>query len=489
MAADIRRIVTIDDTAGTVTPVLNLESAPTYQSVRGSTKITPGPRKPTMARSQRRYGGSRQTGESHDNGTFSWQILVSGTTADLAMTNVESLLTVIESPALTYYLEWRPANTTNSVYYELRGPATWQPTYEWAQFNGALSMVVEVSFPVAPLIRHTAYNIAIASTTMPNTIALASAITGNAPALADISLTASGGTSAPIWALIGWTKRPTTPLAASVAPWGVIEAETGTSLVTWATGVANAGWRGNFALEAITSGAGSASALFAVDPSTMAADNFSRGEITVEVWARIYIANAVVSPKLILSVEPFAGVAFGAAQYSAEYGSAGKPVAQPSSGTSSSRFVKLGTINLPVDTIAPLKWNVKVAATWAAGSTGNLNFDYLVMVPSRQRALSPTAKPNDATFPKFIASTAATTKKIRSDLSGQVASGAGNLGRDAGLGGTMIELPPGNVDLLVKLSSLVPDDPTVDVSTEQVTHAAVTGNVRVTPRSWLAGGP
>lgn len=487
MASDVRRIVTIDDTAGTVAVVLDLETGASYRSVRGSTKITPGARQPTLAKSQRRYGGARQTGESHTNGTFSWQILVAGTTADLAMASVEALLAVLEAPLLTYYLEWRPAGTTNSVYYELRGAAVWTPTYEWAQFNGALSMIVEISLPIAPLVRHTAFNIAIGSTTMPNTIALASAITGNAPALADISLTASGGTAPPIWALIAWTKRPGTPLASSVAPWGVIEAETGTGLTTWAS-AADANARGGNYLTVTTSGAGTANALYAIDPSVMTPDAFSRGEITVVVWARIAISSGVVSPKLIVSVEPFAGTSFGAPQYSAEYGAAGKAITKPASVTGY-RFVRLGTLNLPVNPAAALKYNLRVAASWAIGSAGQFALDYLVLTPARQCALSPSAKANDASYPDFIASTGATTKLIRSDLSGAVASGAGALGRDAGLGGSQIELPPGNVDLLVKLSSLVADDPTSDNTSEQLAHTAVTGNVRVTPRSWLAGGP
>jgi hypothetical protein len=41
------------------------------------------------------------------------------------------------------------------------------------------------------------------------------------------------------------------------------------------------------------------------------------------------------------------------------------------------------------------------------------------------------------------------------------------------MGGELLEtLPPGNTDMLLKLSSLVPDDPTVDATSEQVSHTA-----------------
>jgi hypothetical protein len=104
-------------------------------------------------------------------------------------------------------------------------------------------------------------------------------------------------------------------------------------------------------------------------------------------------------------LQPFAGTAFGGEQFAAEFGSAGKTVTKPASG-SAFRPVKLGTLSMPVDKAQPLKWNVKVAASWAAGSTGNFGLDYLWLVPSRQRALSPTSKPNDSAYPDFIASTA-----------------------------------------------------------------------------------
>ena len=486
--ADRRRLVSKDETAGTIVTIRDYENGTTFQSVRDSFVITPAQRKPTWAQSQRRYGGARQTGETHDNAAISWTILVDGATADACMANAELLLGDLETLAVLrndLFIEWRPDGETVSTYYEVRGPATYKPGYKWQQFVGTQSMPVEISVPVAPLAHLTASNIAIGSTTMPNTVALGSAVTGNAPALASISLTASGGTSPPIWAMIGWTKRPGSPLASSVAPFGIIEAETGTSLSGWAS-TANAVYRGGNGLQVTTAGAGTASALWPIDPSVMQPDEFTPGEFQCEVWARTRTQNNLVSPKLTLSLEPFAGTAFGGVQYSAEYGSSGKLLPLPTSGDAL-RFVKLGTLSMPVNTAAPLKWNLKVAAAWSAGSSSFLGLDYLVLVPSRQRALSPSAKANDVSYPDFIGSTGATTKTVRPDLSGVVASGAGNPGRDSGLGGSLIELPVGNVDLMVMLSSVVADDPTVDASTMQISHTGVTGSVRVTPRVWLAG--
>ena len=48
------------------------------------------------------------------------------------MANVEALLGDLETMAADAQrpvLEWRPDGSTVSTYYEVRGPATWQPDY------------------------------------------------------------------------------------------------------------------------------------------------------------------------------------------------------------------------------------------------------------------------------------------------------------------------------------------------------------------------
>lgn len=480
--SDRRRIVRISS-AGTVTTVIDLEDGASYYSVRGSFTVTPGQRKPTMAESQRRYGGARQTGESHDNGSIAWKMLVKGSTADACLANFEAAIGHLESTSMDLYFEWRPAGATQSTYYEIRGPAVWNPQYEWAQFQGAQSFVGDIRIPVAPLAYGASATIAIPSTTLPATIPLGASIPGNAPALADISLTTSGGTSAPIWAMIAWSRRPTAPVA-GVAPFGIIDAATSTTYSGWAP-VADANYRSGTGMKVTTSGAGTARAQFTVDPSTLAPDDFSGDEIAIEMWARVELASTLVAPRMFLSGNPFQSTAFTLAQHSIEFGSVGKLLTAPSSGTHF-RFVKLGTLNLPIDAAAAREHYIDISASWATGSSGTFGLDYVVMVPARQRALSPSSKPNDSAYPKFIGSTATATKTIRSDLSGKIAASTGNAARSSGLGGSLLELPPGQVDLMVKLSSLVADDPTLDASSEQLAHSGTTGELRVTPRYWLA---
>lgn len=482
--ADRRRIVTIDQ-AGTVTTVKDLEDIVNYFSIQNTWVIEAPARNQVRAQRARRYGGARTVFETHDNGTIRWRLHVKGASVDDALAKLEAALTVLEQPRMDLFVEWRADGATNSTYYQVAGPATWTPSWSSAQLRGSLSVDVDVTIPVAPLARGATTSVSLGSPTLPAVVNVGT-VAGDAPAMADISLRTSGGTAPPIWALLGWARHPAASAfgGSTVAPFGVVEAESTALLSTWAV-TADAAARGGSKISATASGAGTANAAFRVDPSLMDPDDF-KTEIDVEIWARVQLASTLVSPNFRVQLEPFAGTNFGPIVYTPEWGSAGRLVVLPSSGTVY-RFIKLGTLSMPVDTVTPLEWVVRVVATWAAGSTGTCALDYLVMVPNRARALSASGKPNDNAYPDFIKSTSDTTRLIRSDLSGRTGSAAANTGRDAGLGGSLIELPPGNVDLLAKLSSLVADDPTSDTTSELLSHSAAV-TVYVTPRYWIGRG-
>lgn len=670
---DLLRIVELSAGGRPVT-LLDIETGGTYSKVRDTFKVTPGAKSRQVASLQRRWGGGRVVGETTENAQVKATWLVTGATADLALSNLQVLLAQLETVTAGRYLQWQPDGAGRSVLFELRGSGMWDPNYRWAQFAGARSLAVDIAFDVAPYaqglpfdisddfavdsiadytldnnpgtlsvsggqlvpsdttdkrVRHTArgysygdvqvtvkftlpsgytlpyvepmlrwiddnnflfggfeYNgvtdrlvifkrragvntqlaavtlspgVAFASywvifraegnvltvefwtaapspmgapqqslthtltgvdiadfgasavgdvgmwtkpggtawryddlkiepytyrdQTLPKQIALNGAIPGDLPCLCDLTVTPSGGADAPIWAMVGWTPRPGTGLAP--APFGVIEAETGGSLSGWAV-TADASNRGGSGLQVTTAGAGTAAALFAIDPALVPGDDFTFGEVDVEVWAVVKVASTVVSPRFTLSASPGAGTAFGAERFSSDWGQAGKLLTLPSSGAVR-RPVRLGTLPLLSTPRAPVTWNVKVAASWSVGSSGVLGVDYLWLVLPRRRAASPSAKANDATFPKFVATTAQTSKTVRVDLSGQVSSPPANAFPDAGLGGEVLELPAGAVDLLMKLSSVVPDDPTSGTTTEQLAHQA-TVHASITPRYLLARG-
>jgi hypothetical protein len=319
--------------------------------------------------------------------------------------------------------------------------------------------------------------------TIPVLLQMLDQVPGTAPALMDVTVTPSGGAAAPVWAMLAWAKHASAAVAGAVAPFGIIPAETGTALSGWAV-TADATYRGGSGLKVTTAGAGTFTATFGIDPSTLPADAFTDKELRVEVWARVDLASTLVSPTLKVTVQPGAGLSFGAERPTTEWGTAGKLLTKPSAG-SVKRQVSLGT--LPLITEAALKWNLVLTGTVAVGSTGVYGIDELYLVVKRQRALQASAKPNDATFPKFVASTSETSKTIRSDLRGKVAQPPSAAYPDAGMGGAVLEIAPVVTDLFVELSSLVPDDPTSDATSEQLSHSA-TIHAAITPRIFLFRG-
>ena len=482
--AEVFGLYTISST-GSSSLVRNLDSGTVYGRVAAAGfKITAPNRKPILSTSSRRYAGQATVGETHENGSITWRALVKGTSAADALANVEILAGDLE-PAYgePRYLGGAPDGALSTTFYEVRGPMQYQTDRVWADWRGGSAMYVDCMVPVAPLARQdTVQSISMGTVDYPATVQLGTAVTGDAPALADISLRTSGGAAPPVWGMISYTARPGTPLSGAVAPFGLIQAETGTSVSGFGT-VAGTAYHGGTCLRGTASGAGTATASFVVDPSVMSADDWAR-TVAVEVWARVEVNSSLVSPKVTASLLPNAGTAFGSPRYTAAYGASGKSLVLPSAGTVR-RFTSLGVLQMPVDTTTPAKWNVTVTETFAAGSSGTYGIDYLLLTPTRTTALSPTGRALDSNYPKFVRGTVDTTRYVASNLAGKTGSGTANPTADAGLGGNPLELPPGNVDVLVKLSSLVPDDPTVDTTSEQLSHTSVIGTVTTIPRFWV----
>ncbi|MFN0092892.1 MAG: hypothetical protein ACKVWR_21870 [Acidimicrobiales bacterium] len=247
------------------------------------------------------------------------------------------------------------------------------------------------------------------------------------------------------------------------------------------------------------SGAGSVAADWLIDPSLIVPDEHAAGEVAVEAWARVKIGSGLTNPAVILAAAPetatvSSGVfasSFGQVRYSDEHGTAGRFITKPSSGDHW-RFVRLGTIRLPVDPANPLRWRLQFRGTHQTGtSSGRWDLDYLVLVPALNRCSSPTLKADDSSYPDFVSTTSEVTKIITAELAGQVIKPGVSATSDAGLGGQLIEIatdgPGGAADLIVKLSSLVADDPTSNTNTEQEEHAA-TVHLAVTPRFLMAKG-
>ena len=114
-------------------------------------KFTPGAAQAVLASRQRRYGGARVAGVTHDNAQVSWTALVTGATNDLGIANAEALIVEIENAARGRLLAWKPSGASAALtsYFEIVGPGTWDPDYK---FVGQNLLQVTLTFPVAPLV-------------------------------------------------------------------------------------------------------------------------------------------------------------------------------------------------------------------------------------------------------------------------------------------------------------------------------------------------
>lgn len=472
--ADIRRLVTIDS-AGSVTEILPLETADTYLSVRDTFTVKPADRKPAEAGIPRRYQGTRIINETHGNAAVTWKALVKGETADDAIDNIEQLITEFErclnQPDV--YLEWVPAGASRSTYYEVRGPARWATSYRWVQFYGVKSMECDIEVPVGPLARGARVVQDLGSFAAPCVVQLPDPVGGSAPAAANITLAKGSGADNPAFGLLAWWKRLPTPPSGYSQCFGLIEADDGTDL-------------DEFTIDTTVPSYWHNGSSITVDPQTAsqpatARYKFSTAGLTgrttdIEVWARTMPLSGVLSPRLAISAT--AAETTGTRTYSNEWGQSGAPVADLPGGTFEIR--KLGTLTLPIAGVSN-KWALDISLTWGVGSNQAFNLDWLVLVPARQRACSPTGESLDSAYPRFMPSgTGAAAKTVRSDLSGVSVDGT-EIAADTGLGGALIELPPGDVDLMVLLSKAVPDGGGANDAKE----IALTGGVEILERHFL----
>lgn len=276
--------------------------------------------------------------------------------------------------------------------------------------------------------------------------------------------------------------------AGAMPPFGIIEAEaadTGDITGTWAIGSDGSASLGTLLTDASTSGE-TYEAGWWIDPGLMAADPFA-SSIDVEVWGRFQLGSGNVTPRAIVSARPEQGTDYGAERFTAEFGSAGRALVAPSSGTAF-RWSRLGVLNLPVDPARPARWKMWLKATTSGGSSGAFGFDCFHLVPAQSRACSPTGRAADATYPKFIAvNVTAVEKTITSDLRGYAARSGYYGAPDPGLGGAPIELPAGAADLFVMTSNTVPDDPS-SISTSAFATNGARLHIAVTPRVHAFGG-
>jgi hypothetical protein len=299
---------------------------------------------------------------------------------------------------------------------------------------------------------------------------------------------------------------------------GVIEGENYAADISGISGgagtlgiVVDSAARGQQRLDLVgTPGSVIANEFFYIEPNAIAPDDFTLGEVDVEVFARIATPSGFTF-SILASVEPTEKIGTGLVlagrrRNTREFGSVSRATVVPSSGTRY-RLTKIGTFPMLVDRQNPQRWRLKLVVATSGAAT--ISTEYLLIHPVRYRACPPTGKVDDGgvTYPNFIppdsnwgSTNYAMTKIFRTDGSALIRNPIPDTGRmftlppafpDHGLG-KQITFPPGNVNLNFKLTDTIPDDPTVNAVADMSGGASpswqCTLRAIVTPRYYVGRG-
>lgn len=239
--------------------------------------------------------------------------------------------------------------------------------------------------------------------------------------------------------------------AGAYPPLGVVEME------AFINATADASARSGQVWRTAASGAGVLSGpSFYLDPALILADDFQT-DLSIEVYVRALIPTTVVSPTAVLLGDAYAGqAAIGPPRYSQEYGTQGSLVLT----SNTPQIFRFGTLVIPADVLrSRSRWIVQPTIKVSAGSSGNVDWDYMFVVPSQRRASTLTGKAT-STLPTFLNNSS--LKVIKTDLTTAwleptIANSGEAIG--ASMGGALLEIEPGDVRISALFTIGVPGDP------------------------------
>jgi hypothetical protein len=332
-------------------------------------------------------------------------------------------------------------------------------------FNPQSSTPAVTGFTVRPF--------TYSSRALPAKISLTGTVPGDALALGQLEVTTKQSLA---WLMAGWQAQASaSTISGAKAAFTVWNGDDYATRSNWGTTDSTA-----HTIYTSTAANGTTySAEWKLDPSLLPTDAYADGDRAVEVWSLVITDSStdLVAPTIVASVKPAAGN--GPTRYTDEYGSLGIVVPTAAAAFSSPpcyRWARLGTVHLPTAGVREMR--LALTGTVGVGSTGSGYFGIarVVLVPVRQRVCLPTRKDGtQSTYPAWSTSTTETVKTVDSDLTTfayQPSISTVPFG-ERSVGGTPVELPTGNVDLLVAASALVPDDSTVSSSTEYLATGAI----------------
>lgn len=413
-----------------------------------------------------RYGGGVVDFDQRPNGILRW------TSQALSLlpggASINSLLAQLAAeverpdPPRTRFVEWRRYGAAASLFYERRGPGTWNVTERDPAGEYAL---VDVALPVAPVAYGPPSVVALAQQTVPNVWNLPNP-GGSLPALVDVQVQSA---TQLLWAL----------LASYAGPFGVFEAEGAATISGGWAATADATARSASKLHVANPALNTnLIAAWNFDPSAVVLDALQyERDVVIEVWVRGAFAPVTASIIGTISAQTPDGAI---TVYSLEYGSTGKTLAQPRAGGGWALW-RLGTLRIPPN---PGNWKISVQLTVASAGVTSVDLDFGLLAPGRWRACSPTGVPSDSTYPLFAPNLNPYYKQVRADLSALGGTAAPPSHFDRGLAGSPLRCPVAAApQLLIAASPSVPDD----TSAAGVADAfnPVTPTVTLTPRYLL----
>jgi hypothetical protein len=216
---------------------------------------------------------------------------------------------------------------------------------------------------------------------------------------------------------MGWHPFiPSFPTGTPWAPFGPIDSSalTGT-LGSWTDPSVGGTYGGTVKRLALPAAGGLSSLTVNISLNSLVPDEINGEAISSEVYALVKVPLTAINPRYVLKWESTSAAT---ADATLEWGTSGRPLVYTDTQW---RFTRLGTLQFPANKTG-LTLTVTFEISCGAGSTGNLDVDYLFFLPAKTAATSRTGLAFDASYPSFLPTTTQITKKrVNHNLSTELA--------------------------------------------------------------------
>lgn len=228
---------------------------------------------------------------------------------------------------------------------------------------------------------------------------------------------------------------------------------------------------------------------YLIDPATLTPDDYENDRVLLEVWGRF--AYDASLPNLRVTLLTAGDDSVSGAAYDLETGSAGLP--HSTSSSSVWRFSRLGLVAVKyADIAARRRQQLQITPSWTSTGFG-FALEEIILTRPKRRIMLPTGLDNQPRYPVLMAAASTQiTRRVYSDLTSEALGVNSQIGEHqpkgsgSPLGGFLtaqaITLPTPNADVLVKVSSHIPNQPTAPGANESPFAQQFGFAVNVRPR-------